>query len=69
VRIDPRYYQPTAVETLLGDAAKARAKLGWSPENTLEQMIREMVAADLALEQQISLLRQHGYAAPISKEN
>jgi GDPmannose 4,6-dehydratase len=69
VRIDPRYYRPTEVETLLGDPAKAKAKLGWVPEITLDQMIHEMVAADLAQAKQVSLLRQHGYAAPISKEN
>jgi GDPmannose 4,6-dehydratase len=69
VRIDPRYYRPTEVETLLGDPAKAKAKLGWVPEITLEQMIHEMVAADLAQAKQISLLRQHGYATLISKEH
>lgn len=69
VRIDPRYYRPTEVETLLGDPAKAKAKLGWVPEITLEQMIEEMVAADLEQAKQVSLLRKHGYSAPLSREN
>lgn len=69
VRIDPRYYRPTEVETLLGDPAKAKAKLGWVPEITLEQMIKEMVAADLEQAKQVSLLRKHGYSAPLSREN
>jgi GDPmannose 4,6-dehydratase len=69
VRIDPRYYRPTEVETLLGAPAKAKAKLGWVPEITLEQMIKEMVAADLEQAKQVSLLRKHGYSAPLSREN
>jgi GDP-D-mannose dehydratase len=48
VRIDPRYFRPTEVETLLGDPSKAKKKLGWVPEVTLDQMIEEMAAADLA---------------------
>lgn len=69
VRIDPRYYRPTEVETLLGDPAKAKAKLGWVPEITLEQMIAEMVASDLSDAKQVSLLKQHGYASHLPKEN
>ncbi len=69
VRIDPRYYRPTEVETLLGDPAKAKAKLGWVPEITLEQMIHEMVAADLDEAKQVALLREHGYAAPLARED
>jgi GDPmannose 4,6-dehydratase len=48
VRIDPRYFRPTEVETLLGDPTKAREKLGWTPEITVQEMCREMVQADLA---------------------
>jgi len=69
VRIDPRYYRPTEVETLLGDPAKAKAKLGWVPEITLEQMIAEMVASDLSDAKQISLLKQHGFASHLPKED
>jgi GDPmannose 4,6-dehydratase len=61
VQIDPRYYRPTEVETLLGDATKAKTKLGWSPEITLDQMIVEMVANDLSEARQHVLLRKNGY--------
>jgi GDPmannose 4,6-dehydratase len=47
VRIDPRYFRPTEVDLLLGDAGRAREKLGWRPRYTLDQMIAEMVEADL----------------------
>ena len=47
VRVDPRYFRPTEVETLLGDPTNAKQKLGWEPETTLEQMVDEMVAGDL----------------------
>lgn len=47
VKIDPRYFRPTEVETLLGDPAKAKQKLGWVPEITVQEMCKEMVAADL----------------------
>jgi GDPmannose 4,6-dehydratase len=46
LRIDPRYFRPTEVETLLGDATKAREKLGWYPEITLPEMVAEMVESD-----------------------
>ncbi|MBX3721903.1 MAG: GDP-mannose 4,6-dehydratase [Turneriella sp.] len=69
VRIDPRYYRPTEVETLLGDPAKAKAKLGWEPEITLEQMILEMITADLDQAKQVSLLRKHGYPSPLPTEH
>jgi len=59
VRVDPRYFRPTEVETLLGDPSKAREELGWSPEVTLEQMIEEMVACDLSLAQEEALLQAH----------
>jgi GDPmannose 4,6-dehydratase len=69
VRIDPRYYRPTEVETLLGNPTRAKVKLHWVPEITLDEMIAEMVASDLSQAQQVSLLRQHGYAAPLAGEN
>ena len=49
VRIDPRYFRPTEVELLVGDATKAKERLGWTPSHTLEQLCSEMVASDLAL--------------------
>jgi GDPmannose 4,6-dehydratase len=63
VRIDPRYFRPAEVETLLGDASLARERLGWVPEITARQMCAEMVASDLAESKQLALLRQHGYSA------
>lgn len=69
VRIDPHYYRPTEVETLLGDPTKAKQKLGWVPEITLEQMISEMVAHDLDQAKQHALLKKHGYRVAVGKEN
>ncbi|MBJ7504053.1 MAG: GDP-mannose 4,6-dehydratase, partial [Polynucleobacter sp.] len=69
VQIDPRYYRPTEVETLLGDPSKAKLKLGWVPEITLEQMIVEMVSHDLDQAKQHALLKQHGYHVSVGKEN
>jgi GDPmannose 4,6-dehydratase len=61
VKVDPRYFRPTEVETLLGDPNKAKQKLGWVPEITVQQMCQEMVAHDLAQAKQHALLKQHGY--------
>jgi GDPmannose 4,6-dehydratase len=69
VRVDPRYFRPTEVETLLGDPAKAKQELGWIPEITAQDMCREMVAHDLAQAQQHALLRKHGYAVNVSVES
>jgi len=69
VQIDPRYFRPTEVETLLGDPSKAKEKLGWVPEITLDQMIAEMVAYDLEQAKQHALLKKHGYSVSIGKEN
>jgi GDPmannose 4,6-dehydratase len=69
VQIDPHYYRPTEVETLLGDPTKAKEKLGWVPEITLDQMIVEMVANDLDQAKQHALLSKHGYSVPVGKEN
>ena len=68
VRIDPRYFRPTEVETLLGDPSKAKAKLGWVPEITVQQMCHEMVASDLAEAQRNALLKSHGYEINVSLE-
>ena len=69
IQIDPRYYRPTEVETLLGDPAKAKEKLGWVPEVTLDEMIQEMVANDLDQARQHALLKTHGYAVSVGKES
>jgi GDPmannose 4,6-dehydratase len=68
VRVDPRYFRPTEVETLLGDPTKAREKLGWVPEITVQEMCAEMVASDLADAKRHALLKQHGYAVNLSGE-
>jgi GDPmannose 4,6-dehydratase len=60
VRIDPRYFRPTEVETLLGDATKAREKLGWSPAITLQEMVAEMVDSDLLAARRALMLQQAG---------
>jgi len=68
VAVDPRYFRPTEVETLLGDPAKAKAELGWVPEITLQQMIEEMVAQDLDQAKRHALLKTHGYDIAVTKE-
>jgi GDPmannose 4,6-dehydratase len=68
VRIDPRYFRPAEVETLLGDPSKAKHKLGWTPEITVQQMCSEMVAHDLALAKQHALLQGHGFKVNVSVE-
>ena len=68
VKIDPRYFRPTEVETLLGDPSKAKAKLGWTPEITVQQMCAEMVATDLEEASKHALLKQHGYHLNVSIE-
>ena len=68
VKIDPRYFRPTEVETLLGDPSKAKAKLGWVPEITVQQMCTEMVAADLQDAKRHALLKANGYQVNVSIE-
>lgn len=68
VRVDPRYFRPAEVETLLGDPKKAKQKLGWVPEITVEEMCAEMMANDLNKAKQVSILKQHGYDINISVE-
>ncbi len=67
MQIDPRYYRPTEVETLLGDPTKAKEKLGWVPEISLNEMIVEMVANDLDQARQHALLSKHGYSVVLDK--
>jgi GDPmannose 4,6-dehydratase len=68
VKIDPRYFRPTEVETLLGDPSKAKAKLGWTPQITVQQMCAEMVATDLEEAIKHALLKKHGYQLNVSVE-
>jgi GDPmannose 4,6-dehydratase len=69
VRIDPRYFRPAEVETLLGDPSKARQKLGWTPTTTLEELVAEMVTADKEEAAKEALLRRKGFAVVGSMEN
>ena len=68
VKIDPGYFRPAEVETLLGDPAKAKEKLGWEPEITVQEMCREMVASDLETARQHALLARNGYKVSVSVE-
>jgi GDPmannose 4,6-dehydratase len=63
VQVDPRYFRPTEVETLLGDASKAKAKLGWTPRTRFEQLVAEMVREDLKSAERDELIKRHGYQA------
>ncbi|MEO5344064.1 MAG: GDP-mannose 4,6-dehydratase [Gammaproteobacteria bacterium SHHR-1] len=63
VQVDPRYFRPTEVESLLGDASKAREKLGWTPKIGFAQLVAEMVRADLNAAQRDELISRHGYTA------
>jgi GDPmannose 4,6-dehydratase len=63
ISVDPRYFRPTEVETLLGDATKAREQLGWTPKITFEEMVQEMMQSDLALAQRDDLVEREGYKA------
>jgi GDPmannose 4,6-dehydratase len=69
MRIDPRYFRPAEVETLLGDPTKAKKQLGWEPEITAREMCAEMLAADLRVAQRHALLKEHGHDVPLSVEN
>jgi GDPmannose 4,6-dehydratase len=68
VRVDPKYFRPAEVETLLGDPTKAKDKLGWEPEITVEQMCKEMVRSDLQKAKQHALLKEHGYNVNVTFE-
>ncbi|EIQ7476432.1 GDP-mannose 4,6-dehydratase [Vibrio diabolicus] len=69
VRVNPKFFRPAEVETLLGDPSKAKAKLGWVPEITVEEMCSEMVAADIDKAKQHALLKANGFDVSISLEN
>ena len=69
VRIDPRYFRPAEVQTLLGDPTKAREKLGWTPTTTLEELVSEMVATDKDEAAKEATLRREGFAVVGSMEN
>jgi len=69
IRIDPRYFRPTEVETLLGDPGKAKRELGWEPEISAQEMCIEMVAEDYKAAQRIGLLKENGLELPFSIEN
>lgn len=68
VRVDPHYFRPTEVETLLGDPSKAKFKLGWMPEITAQEMCVEMVTADLQEAKRHALLKTHGYSINVAVE-
>ncbi|WP_339891719.1 GDP-mannose 4,6-dehydratase [Neptuniibacter pectenicola] len=68
VRIDPRYFRPAEVETLLGDPTKAKEKLGWTPEITVQEMCAEMVSEDLQAAKRHALLKDHGHEVSVSME-
>jgi GDPmannose 4,6-dehydratase len=61
VKVDPRYFRPTEVETLLGDPSKAKEKLGWEPKITLKEMVAEMVREDLSIAQRDDLCKKEGF--------
>lgn len=69
VRVDPRYFRPAEVETLLGDPSKAKEKLGWVPEISAREMCAEMIAADLAEARRHALLKRHGYNVSLPQEH
>jgi GDPmannose 4,6-dehydratase len=69
VAVDPRYFRPTEVETLLGDPTKAHRELGWKPRTSFEQLVDEMVSADLKSAQRDALVQEHGFAAYSVRES
>ncbi|WP_312388037.1 GDP-mannose 4,6-dehydratase, partial [Atlantibacter hermannii] len=67
--VDPRYFRPAEVETLLGDPTRAHEKLGWKPEITLKQMVAEMVENDLQAAKKHAILKSHGYEVALTLES
>ena len=68
IKVDERYFRPSEVETLLGDPSKAKNKLGWVPEVTIQEMCAEMVKEDLKLAKKAQLLKDNGYDISVSSE-
>jgi GDPmannose 4,6-dehydratase len=68
VAVDPRYFRPAEVETLLGDSSKARDKLGWQPSTSFADLVSEMVAADLDIAKRDALVAEAGFAVPSYNE-
>ena len=69
MKIDPRYFRPAEVETLLGDPSKAKIKLGWVPEISAQEMCAEMIIEDYKLARRVSILKDHGLELPVSLED
>lgn len=69
VRIDPRYFRPAEVETLLGDPSKAKQQLGWTPQITVQEMCAEMIQEDLKAAKRHALLKEHGYDVPLAVDS
>lgn len=67
VRVDPRYFRPAEVETLLGDPSRAKEKLGWEPSISVEELCKEMVDADIVVAQRSALLNSHGMSVPVPR--
>ena len=61
VKVDPRYYRPTEVDLLIGDASKANEKLNWKPKYTLAEMVKEMIASDIEIFKKEQLLKENGF--------
>lgn len=68
IRVDPRYYRPSEVDSLLGDPSKAKEKLGWVPEITVQEMCAEMISHDLMEARRLALMHANGFAVPVSSE-
>ena len=68
VQVDPRYFRPAEVETLLGDSTKAKKELGWEPKIQFEELVSEMMQSDLELAKKDKLIKEHGYSIPIQNE-
>ncbi|MGH8728653.1 MAG: GDP-mannose 4,6-dehydratase, partial [Burkholderiales bacterium] len=68
VRVDPRYFRPAEVDSLLGDSTKARSKLGWVAKTSFEELVAEMMREDLKLAQRDQLVHERGFRVPNSHE-
>ena len=68
IKVDPRYFRPAEVETLLGDPSLAKEKLGWEPEITVQEMCSEMVQEDLKIAKHHAFLKKHGHVVTVSME-